>query len=76
MRSAEAMNAYLAALEEERALWVQVRSMIPGTPGHDEEVWNRWSAAADRTYAASRTLREALEAERVKLRATVLRRLS
>lgn len=60
----EAMATYLAAVEEERSLWAQVRHTIPSQPGYDAELWKRWSQAADRTHAASKSLHEALEADR------------
>lgn len=45
-----------AAIEAERAAWRAVREHLPGTPGHDPQLWEAWRAAMRRCEEARRLL--------------------
>jgi hypothetical protein len=45
-----------AAIEAERAAWRAVRDHLPGTPGHDPQLWEAWRAAMRRCEEARKVL--------------------
>ena len=52
------LEEYAMALARERAAWEAVRGSLPGSPGYDQERWQRWRKAvdeADRAAARART---------------------
>jgi hypothetical protein len=52
------LEEYAMALARERAAWEALRGSLPGSPGYDQERWQRWRMAvdeADRAAARART---------------------
>jgi ferritin-like protein len=45
-----------AAIEAERAAWRGVKDHLPGTPGHDPQLWDTWRAAMRRCEEARRRI--------------------